>query len=86
MPDRSAPPSGSGSSHSSGVSKKARFALLASVGIMFPVATAMGAGAGYWLDQKLGTFPWLSIVFFFFGIAAAFLNLFRTVRLFDRAE
>jgi ATP synthase protein I len=51
---------------------------------MFPVATAMGGAFGYWLDKKLGTFPWLSILFLFFGIAAAFVNLLRTVRLFDR--
>lgn len=81
MPDRSDEPS-----PRSGVSNRARFALLASVGIMFPVATAMGAAAGYWLDAKLGTFPWFSIVFFFLGIAAAFLNLLRTVKLFDRSD
>ena len=51
---------------------------------MFPVAIAMGGGAGYYLDGWLGTFPWMTIVFFMFGIAAAFINLFRIVNLFDR--
>ncbi len=68
------------------VSKRAQLALLSSVGIMFPVSIAIGGGIGYYLDGKLGTFPWLSLVFFVFGIVAAFLNLFRAVRIFDKPD
>jgi ATP synthase protein I len=47
------------------------------VGIQFPVAIALGFFFGRWLDNQLGTAPWLMVVFSLFGIAAGFLNLFR---------
>ena len=53
-------------------------AQLATVGIMFPVSIATGFGIGWWLDGRLGTWPWLTIFFTVCGIAAAFVNLFRT--------
>jgi len=37
---------------------------------------ALGALIGYYLDQWLGTTPWLFFVFLGFGIAAAFRNLY----------
>jgi ATP synthase protein I len=48
-----------------------------SIGWMFPIAMALGFGAGYWLDKTLGTKPWLTIVFTACGVIAAFVNLFR---------
>ena len=47
------------------------------VGIQFPVAIALGFFFGRWLDDQLGTAPWLMLIFSLFGIAAGFLNLFR---------
>ena len=47
------------------------------VGIQFPVAIALGFFFGRWLDNQLGTAPWLMLIFSLFGIAAGFLNLFR---------
>jgi ATP synthase protein I len=44
------------------------------------LATFIGAGFGYWLDGLLGTFPYLSIIFFFLGIAAAGRNVWIAVR------
>lgn len=70
------PPDGGG--------KWGKFALLATVGLMFPVSIALGSAVGYFLDRWLGSFPWLSLVFFCLGVAAAFLNLFRVLRMFDR--
>jgi ATP synthase protein I len=49
----------------------------ASLGWMFPIALALGFGAGYGLDKLFGTWPWLTIIFTCFGMAAAFINLFR---------
>ena len=49
------------------------------------VATDMGAAIfiglamGYYLDRWLETSPWLLLVFFLFGSAAGFLNLYRTL-------
>jgi ATP synthase protein I len=56
---------------------------LASVGITLVVSTVIGLGAGYWGDRWLGTAPWLMLVGLLFGIAAGFVNLFRSVK---RAE
>jgi|GEM_PF-1960832 len=50
---------------------------LATVGLVFPLATLIGFGLGYWLDGLMGTGPWLKVVLTAFGIIAAFVNLFR---------
>ena len=52
---------------------------LSAVGLSFVLAIVIGFGVGYLLDGWLGTSPWLSIVCFFFGLAAGVLNVFRTV-------
>ena len=70
----------------SGVSRRARWALLTSIGIMFPVSITLGGAFGYFLDRKLGTLPWFSAIFLVFGIAAAFISLFRTLAKFDELE
>ena len=49
------------------------------IGIMFPVAIALGFLAGRWLDASFGTAPWLSLVGFLFGVIAALRNLLRSV-------
>ena len=56
------------------------------VGIQFPVAIAIGFFFGRWLDAQLGTHPWMTAVFSFFGIAAGFVNLFRITAQAGRAE
>jgi len=38
-----------------------------------------GLGAGYWLDEKLGTRPWLLLLGGMLGIAMALLEFYRTV-------
>jgi F0F1-type ATP synthase assembly protein I len=38
-----------------------------------------GLGAGYWLDGKPGTRPWLLLLGGLLGIAMALLELYRTV-------
>jgi len=50
------------------------------LGASIVLAIFIGAGIGYWLDGKLGTFPYLSIIFFFLGIAAAGRNVWIAVR------
>ena len=68
------------------VSPRARLYNLSSLAFAFPVSIAAGAYIGYYLDGKLETFPWLTIIFLFVGVAAGFLNLFRAVKAFDRQE
>lgn len=40
-------------------------------------ATLIGIGMGYGLDRWLGTRPWLTLLFFLFGVVAGFLNVYR---------
>ena len=51
---------------------------LSTVGFSFVLAIVIGAGFGWWLDTRLGTSPWLMMVFFFLGLAAGVLNVYRT--------
>lgn len=48
-----------------------------SLGWMFPIAIGLGFLCGYGLDKLFGTWPWLTCVFTAFGVAAAFIHLFR---------
>jgi F0F1-type ATP synthase assembly protein I len=56
---------------------------LSSIGLTLVVATVIGLAAGYWADRWLGTSPWLMLIGLGLGIAAGFVNLFRSVK---RAE
>lgn len=53
------------------------FGALSAVGLSFVLAVAIGAGFGYVLDGWLGTSPWFFLIFFFVGVAAGVLNVFR---------
>lgn len=53
------------------------FAEITAIGFTFPLAIAIGYGAGWWMDGKLGTHPWLTLVMTGLGVAAAFVQLFR---------
>ena len=50
---------------------------LSAVGFSFVLAIIIGAAAGYYLDEWLGTSPWLFLLFFALGLAAGILNVFR---------
>jgi ATP synthase protein I len=51
---------------------------LSTVGFSFVLAVVLGAWFGWVLDSWLGTQPWLFMLFFFFGLAAGILNVYRT--------
>jgi F0F1-type ATP synthase assembly protein I len=59
---------------------------LGSLGLSLVFALAIGFGVGYWLDLQLGTRPWLMFIGFFFGVAAAVLNIYRVMKLSDQAN
>ncbi len=44
----------------------------------FVAAIVVGTGMGWGLDTLLGTFPWLTLVFFLIGAATGFRNVIRT--------
>jgi ATP synthase protein I len=50
------------------------------LGASIVFAIFIGAALGYWLDGKIGTFPYLSIIFFLLGVAAAGRNVWIEVR------
>jgi F0F1-type ATP synthase assembly protein I len=51
---------------------------LSTVGISFVLAIVIGFACGYYLDQWLGTGPWLLLIFTLFGLAAGITNVYRT--------
>jgi ATP synthase protein I len=52
---------------------------LSTIGLTLVLATVIGLAGGYFLDRWLGTKPWLTLIGLGFGIAAGFVNLFRSV-------
>ena len=54
---------------------------LSTIGLSFVFALVIGFGAGYWIDGKLGTSPWLAFLGFFLGLAAGILNVYRVMQL-----
>lgn len=53
---------------------------LALVGTEISVATLIGLFGGHWLDGKLDTRPWLTLLGLLLGIAAGFNSLLRVAR------
>jgi|GEM_PF-1052965 Uncharacterized protein conserved in bacteria len=54
------------------------------VGLTFVVAIVLGLAAGWWLDKKLGSAPWLLLAGLLLGVAAGFKNLFTMSARMDR--
>ncbi len=50
-----------------------------SIGVEFTASILICLGAGWWIDKRFGTAPVLMLVGAFFGMAAGFYNLYRTV-------
>ena len=73
------PPPDHGANDTSWASITRQYAHYATVGIMFPVAVALGFYLGYLLDRRLGTVPLFAIVGMALGVAAAIRNLLQTV-------
>ena len=57
---------------------------LSAIGMTLVVATVVGLAGGYYLDRWLGTSPLLTIIGLLLGIAAGFVNLFRSVKAAER--
>ncbi len=49
------------------------------VGIEIVTAMMLGLGLGWFLDRRLGTFPWMILLFGFFGLAGGLVNLWRVL-------
>ena len=55
-------------------------------GLELGISVAVGALFGAWLDGKLGTAPWLLIVFLILGVIAGFRGVLRAVARAERAD
>lgn len=56
-----------------------------SVGLELGLSVAIGLLVGWWLDQHLGTQPWLMLLWLVFGLVAGFRGIFRAIKRADRA-
>jgi ATP synthase protein I len=56
-----------------------------SAGIELGISVGLGALFGSWLDGKLGTEPWMLIVFLILGLIAGFRGVLRAVARAERA-
>jgi len=45
-----------------------------SLGTMFAASLLLGIGAGYWLDGRFGTSPWLTLTGLILGLALGVYN------------
>jgi ATP synthase protein I len=53
------------------------------IGMTVAFSIFIGVGIGYLLDHKVfsgRTYPWFTLIFLGFGVASAFLNLYRMAR------
>jgi ATP synthase protein I len=53
---------------------------LSSVGLSFVLAVVIGAWLGWLLDRWFGTDPFLFILFFFLGMIAGIVNVYRSAK------
>jgi len=57
-----------------------------SVGLELGIAVIVALLFGMWLDRRLGTQPWLMLVFLCLGLVAGFRNVLRAVARAERAD
>jgi ATP synthase protein I len=50
-------------------------AYFSSLGLQIALSIFIGFGVGRYLDKRFDTDPWLTVVFFFLGVAAAVRNV-----------
>ena len=50
------------------------------IGVELVVAVIVGIGIGWLADYELGTRPWGMILFFFLGVGAGLVNVYRTLK------
>ncbi len=57
-----------------------KYLRLSTVGLELGLSVLIGLFIGQYLDDRLGTEPWLLLLFLIFGMAAGFRSIFRLLR------
>lgn len=63
-----------------------KLAELSSLALMLPVSIAFGLFFGYWLDKRLGTDPWMLMIFTLLGVAAGLIALVRGISKYNKED
>ena len=53
---------------------------IGTIGLHLVSGVIVGVLIGYFLDNYFDTSPWLTIIFFFLGVAAGFRNMYKDVQ------
>jgi ATP synthase protein I len=56
------------------------------IGLHLVSGIIVGVGVGYLLDKYFNTSPYLTIIFFFFGLAAGFRNMYLDAKKYIQSE
>ncbi len=62
------------------------FLAYSSLGLEMGIAVAIGLVIGYFLDSHFKTYPYLTVIFMFFGIGAAMKAVYRVWKKAEREE
>jgi len=71
---------------SGGASAGLSGAEFAGVGVQFAATILVFTFAGVWLDKRLGTSPWLLLLFVFIGAGGGFYSIYRKVVMAQKRE
>ncbi|MCJ7564186.1 MAG: AtpZ/AtpI family protein [Candidatus Aminicenantes bacterium] len=63
-----------------------KLAELSSLALMLPSSIAVGLFFGYWLDKRLGTDPWMLMIFTLLGVAAGLIALIRGISKYNKED
>jgi ATP synthase protein I len=63
-----------------------QLARYSAIGLEMGLSVAIGVAIGYFLDQYFNTKPWLTLIFLFLGVAAAFRGLSSLAKEIDKRE
>jgi len=71
--------------------RKGKFSLsegfsVGTIGLHLVSGIIVGVFVGYMLDRFFKTSPWLTIIFFFFGVAAGFYNMYKDAKRYIEKE
>ena len=55
----------------------AGYGAVAGMGLQFAISIVVFLLAGQWLDRKLGTAPWMLMLFVFLGAGGSFYSIYR---------